>query len=153
MSTFEQFVSQQLNESRAAWNRSRNSSAILPAGRILFGKNKVAPDHVVSKEAGVWGDGPQSVRTYKHVTWKPSDKHGNGGGDQEKFFHVSSYGHYDPAKDPVKIGQDEEFHHDQSMNRLPTAKLVGVSNYTDGKKIGHHGEDHSKTKAALHVYK
>lgn len=151
MSTFETYLGAELL-TEAAWGQK--TSAILPSGRVLFNKNKVTPDHAVSKEGGVWGDGAQHVRTYKWHDWKPSDKHGNGGGDVEKFFHVASFGHYNPESGhDTAIGAKEEFHHSQSMRALPSAHLVGVSNYQDGKKISHHGEDHSKKAAALHVYK
>lgn len=152
MTTFNQFLgSEMLTEGYFA---GKKQSAILPASRVLFGKNKVTPNHATSKAAGIWGDGPQSVMTYKYTDWKPSDKHGNGGGDVEKTFHVSSYGHYNPeSPHHTKIGAEEHFVHDQTRGRLPSGKLVGASNYTDGVKVGHHGEDHSETKAALHVYK
>ena len=129
-------------------------SAILPAGRVLFNKNKVTPNHAASKAAGVWGDGDQSVRTYEH---EKEGKYvpGKGTTTSTQHFHVSSSGHYDPAdkNERVKIGGHEQFQHDQSQKRLPSGKLVGVSNYKDGVKINHHGVDHSETKAPFHVYK
>jgi len=149
MSTFDTFLKD--NMLVEAFNYGR-TSAILPAGRVLFNKNKVTPNHATSKEAGVWGDGKQSVRTYAHHSdkWDKDGKHSV----VTKHFHVSSGDHYHPdSPHDKKIGQDEHFHHDQSLRHLPSGRLVGVSNYTDGKKVGHHGEDHSETKAPFHVYK
>lgn len=145
MTTFNQYLGSELL-TEGYYNKK--GSAILPAARVLFGKNKVTPNHATSKAAGIWGDGPQSVMTYKYTDWKP------GVGDVEKTFHVSSYGHYDPnSPHRTKIGAEEHFIHDQTRGKLPSGKLVGAANYTDGVKVGHHGEDHSETKAALHVYK
>jgi hypothetical protein len=148
MTTFNQYLGNtMLNEAVLT-----EGSSILPAGRVLFNKNKVTPNHAASKEAGVWGEGDQSVRTYAHA----EDKWGKDGKRSTvvKHFHVSSHGHYNPdSKHEKKIGERESFQHDQTQKRMPTGELVGVSNYTNGKKVAHHGEDHSNTAASFHVYK
>jgi hypothetical protein len=128
------------------------SSAILPAARVLFGKNKVTPDHAHSKEADVWNKGEQHVRTYANTDdkWDKDGKRST----VTKHFHVAGAGHFDnDGKFGPKVGEREHFFHDQSGNKLPSGTLVGAANYTDGKKVAHHGEDHSKTAAPLHVYK
>lgn len=148
---FNTYLGQELL-TEAVWHGEHKTSAIFPAGRVLFNKNKVTPDHAASKEAGVWGDGDQHIRTYQSTDdhW---DKKGNRT-TKTKTFHVSGAGHYqDGAPHTTKIGAEEHFHHDQSLRNLPSGKLVGVSNYSNGKKVSHIGEDHSKTAAAFHVYK
>lgn len=121
-------------------NENSRIGYIRSAGRVLFNKNKVTPDHAASKEAGVWGDGPQSIRTYKS--------------NDGKVFHVSSFGLYKPgSKYDVEVGAMEKFKHAGSHKDLPAGKLLGVVNYKDGKKVDHYGEDHSKTAAAFYVYK
>lgn len=129
MSTFEDY----LVESFSVLTES--IGYIAPAGRILFNKNKVTPDHAASK---VWHEGKMHVKTY-------TSTHGG------KTFHVVSSGHHNPKSQ--SIGSYETFKHARSHKDLPHGKLVGVVNYTNGEKVEHHGEDHSKTAAALHVYK
>lgn len=154
MTTFNDYVIESLMEAYSApygKHGSRgNPSPILPAARAVFNKNKVTPDHSHSKEGGAWHEGDGHVRTYvsHHDKWGPE-----GHSTVKKHFHVASSGHYHPDKDHTKIGEQEHFSHDQSQKRLHPGHLVGVSNYTNGKKVNHHGEDHSKTAAPLHVYK
>lgn len=139
MTTFTQFLADDLLTE--AWDRHTGSSAILPASRVLFNKNAVTPNHASSEKAGVWHKGDHHVRTYS--------------GRMGKLHHVFSSGHYHPDSkhEKTKVGGVERFHHDQTGRDMHAGHLLGVSNYKDGKKVSHHGEDHSETKAPLHVYK
>lgn len=122
MKTFEEFLA----ESRPG------SHAILPASRILYGKNKVTPDHAASTE----------MKDADHIT---VETHRDG----MKHFHVSSYGNISSHD----VGSYHAFHHDQTGAHMAHSVMVGKAHYSHGKLTHVEGEDHTKNAYPIHVYK
>ncbi|WEM34225.1 hypothetical protein [Xanthomonas phage X1] len=130
MSNFQQF----LQEASLKECDELNESLIRSAGASLYGKAKTTPDHVASQEKG-----HVNIHTYKTIRRSGSDK--------EKTYHVVSHGPYRNSG-THKIGSQ---HTHGSGGQA--SKLVGVSEYKNGKKTKTHGEDHSANSHSIHVFK
>lgn len=118
------------------------STAILPATRALFNKNKVSI-HDIANEPD-WNEHELSVQiAHVHKShWEA--KHGN----KPKVHFIVGYGH---TKEPV--GHEFTAHHDQTGAKLGHHTVVNVVHLKGGKIVHKANDLHIDDKAAVHVYK
>jgi len=130
MITFTEYLVEKKEDSKSLVE-AYDGSSILPAGRVLFNKNKVTPDQVA--KSGTWDKQKYTIEHHK-----TSDG---------KMMHVVTHG------EGNDVGTSHNFHHDQHGYHIAHTTLVGKSRIENNEVHHVSGEDHTKTNASIHVYK
>ena len=113
---------------------SKRTTALLPASRVLFDKNKVTPKEINSYSS--WSTGKHTIQVTHH------------NGDPKKVRHLFSSGHLEHHEGQVIHG-----HHDQTGAKIGEHHVVNTIHVTDGKIVKSHKSVDADQKGALLVYK
>lgn len=107
-------------------------SALLPASRVLFNKNKVTIDEINK----VWPEGKNTIQVAYHE------------GNPKKPRFIVGSGHTEHKDNEIIHAK-----HDQTFAHMGDHHVVNTIHVTDGKIVKSHKAVDRQMKAPVHVYK